>query len=71
MLVASARQLARETILRTGGIGMVVDAANEHVVGFYTRFGFRQVSAASLRMFLPSTSLETGAVIPIGKFSVP
>ena len=64
MLVASARQLTRETILRTGGIGMVVDAANEHVVGFYTRFGFRRVSAASLRMFLPSASLETGAVIP-------
>jgi GNAT superfamily N-acetyltransferase len=64
MLMASARQLARETILRTGGIGMVVDAANEHVVEFYTRFGFRRVSAASLRMFLPSASLQTGARIP-------
>ena len=29
MLVASARQLARETIALTGGIGLVVDAANE------------------------------------------
>jgi len=28
------------------------------------RFGLRRVSAASLRMFLPSASLEAGAVIP-------
>lgn len=32
MLVASARQLARETIMRTGGVGLVVDAANEEIV---------------------------------------
>ena len=41
-----------------------MDAANEHVVGFYTKFAFRRVTAASLRMFLPSASLETGARIP-------
>ena len=63
MLMATARQLARETIHRTGGLGMVVDAANEEVVGFYTRFGFRRVSCESLRMFLPSVSLESGTEI--------
>jgi GNAT superfamily N-acetyltransferase len=63
MLMASARQLARETILLTGGVGLVVDAANEDVIGFYSRFGFRPVAAASLRMFLPAASLDTGARI--------
>ena len=66
MLIASARQLARETIHRTGGLGMIVDAANEDVVGFYTRFGFRRVTPASLRMFLPAASLETGVEISKG-----
>lgn len=64
MLMASARQLARETIVRTGGLGLVVDAANEGIVGFYTKFGFRRVTSDSLRMFLPAASLETGAEIP-------
>jgi ribosomal protein S18 acetylase RimI-like enzyme len=66
MLVATARQLARESILRTGGLGLVVDAANEEVVGFYTRFGFRRVSPNSLRMFLPAASLQTDEMIPEG-----
>lgn len=66
MLIASARQLARETIQRTGGLGMIVDAANEDVLGFYARFGFRRVTASSLRMFLPTASLEAGAEIPKG-----
>lgn len=64
MLLASARQLARETIHRTGGLGMIVDAAKEDVVQFYTRFGFRRVTPTSLRMFLPAASLEGGAEIP-------
>ena len=63
MLVASARQLANETIHRTGGLGMVVDAASEDVVGFYSKFGFRKVASTSLRMFLPAASLEAGAEI--------
>lgn len=64
MLIASARQLARETIHRTGGLGMIVDAAHGDVSGFFTRYGFRRVTASSLRMFLPAASLETGAEIP-------
>lgn len=65
MLVAVARQLAGEAILRTGGLGMVVDAANEELVDYYARFGFRRVSPTGMRLFLPATSLEGGAEIPM------
>jgi GNAT superfamily N-acetyltransferase len=64
MLVATARQLARETIRRTGGIGLVVDAAHEQAAEFYSRFGFKPVSPGSLRLFLPAKSLEGGSAIP-------
>jgi GNAT superfamily N-acetyltransferase len=66
MLVATARQLARETIARTGGVGLVVDAANEQIVAFYAKYGFRRVAANGLRMFLPTASLEGGSDIPLG-----
>jgi GNAT superfamily N-acetyltransferase len=66
MLVATARQLAYETITRTGGIGLVVDAAHDQAVLFYSRFGFKTVSAGSLRLFLPAKSLEGGVTIPRG-----
>ena len=36
----------------------------EQVIGFYSRFGFRRVANASLRLFLPAASLEAGAAIP-------
>ena len=65
MLVATARQLARETIARTGGVGMVVDAANEDVVEFYTKYGFRRVAPNGLRLFLPAASLEGGSHISL------
>lgn len=65
MLVATARQLARETIVRTGGVGLVVDAANEEIVGFYARYGFLRVVPEGLRMFLPRFSLEGGAEISL------
>ncbi len=64
MLVATARQLARETITRTGGVGLVVDAANEEIIGFYARYGFLRVVPERLRMFLPAASLKTGTLIP-------
>jgi GNAT superfamily N-acetyltransferase len=66
MLVATARQLARETIARTGGVGLVVDAANEEIVEFYAKYGFRRVAPNGLRMFLPAASLEGGPDIPLG-----
>ena len=66
MLVATARQLAYETINRSGGIGLVVDAAHEQAALFYARFGFKAISVGSLRLFLPAESLEGGAAIPRG-----
>jgi len=56
MLVASACQLAVDAINACGGIGMVVDAANEDLIGFYETFGFVQVE--ELRLFLPAKSLK-------------
>ena len=64
MLIATARQLAHETITRTGGIGLVVDAAHDQAAAFYSRFGFKPVASGGLRMFLPAKSLEGGATIP-------
>lgn len=56
MLVATASQLALDAIDACGGIGMVVDAASEDLVGFYKMFGFVQVDG--LRLFLPANSLR-------------
>jgi hypothetical protein len=71
MLVATARQLAHETITRAGGIGVVVDAAHDQAALFYARFGFKPVSAGSLRLFLPAKSLEGGAAITRGWNALP
>ena len=64
MLVAAAQQLAAETIARIGGIGLVVDAANEDVVAFYERFGFRRTARDAMRLFLPTASLGSAPIIP-------
>lgn len=64
MLLATACQLAHETIIRSGGIGMVVDAAHQQAASFYSSFGFKPVTSGSLRLFLPAKSLETGISIP-------
>ncbi len=63
VLLAGARQIASEALERTAGIGLVVDAADEGVVRFYEKFGFRRVRDASLRLFLPAASLRGGAGI--------
>jgi hypothetical protein len=39
-------------------------AANEELVEYDVRFGFRRVSASGLRLFLPAASLEGGTEIP-------
>ena len=56
MLVASACQLAHDAITACGGIGLVVDAANEDLIGFYEKFGFVRVD--DLRMLLTMQSLR-------------
>jgi hypothetical protein len=42
----------------TGGIGLAVDAADEDLVAFYQRYGFKRVEDDSLRLFLPLASLR-------------
>ena len=64
ILVATACQLAHESITRSGGIGLVVDAAHQEAASYYARFGFRPVSPDSLRLFLPAKSLEVRSVLP-------
>lgn len=59
-LLGLARQFAVQTLEATGGVGLVVDAANESVVRFYEKFGFRSVEAGALRLFLPRATLTTG-----------
>ncbi|MFV1996184.1 MAG: GNAT family N-acetyltransferase [Verrucomicrobiales bacterium] len=61
MLVASACQLARDVIAACGGIGLVVDAANEDLIGFYEKFGFVRVEG--LRMLLSKESLRVATRI--------
>lgn len=58
-LLALARRIAADSLGGTGGIGMVVDAATEEVVGFYQRYGFQCIREGSLRLFLPARSLVT------------
>jgi len=57
VLLALAREIARDSLLAVGGIGLIVDAANEEVAAFYSHFGFQRTEAGSLRLFLPTASL--------------
>lgn len=61
MLVATAMQLALDALDACGGIGLVVDAASEDLIGFYEKFGFVRVEG--LRLFLPAASLRVKARI--------
>lgn len=61
-LLACARRISYNTICGSGGIGMVVDAADESLIPFYQKFGFKQVSEGNpLRLFLPTKSLLSDA----------
>lgn len=57
LLLAAARGIAAASMRGAGGIGMAVDPADEELVAFYARYGFRRVDTQSLRMFLPLESL--------------
>ena len=57
LLLAAARQIAAVSMRAAGGIGMAVDPADEELVDFYAKYGFRRVGDESLRMFLPLDSL--------------
>jgi GNAT superfamily N-acetyltransferase len=58
LLLAAAREIAGSSMQGTGGIGLAVDAADETLVGFYGKYGFKRIGDASLRMFLPLSSLR-------------
>jgi GNAT superfamily N-acetyltransferase len=57
LLLAAARQIAAASMRGAGGIGMAVDPADQELVAFYAKYGFRRVDDESLRMFLPLDSL--------------
>ena len=57
LLLAAAREIAAASMRGAGGIGLAVDPANEELVAFYAKYGFRRVEDQSLRMFLPLESL--------------
>lgn len=57
LLLAAAREIASGSMHGAGGVGMIVDAADEDLVHFYEKHGFRRVEKQSLRLFLPTSSL--------------
>jgi predicted N-acetyltransferase YhbS len=57
LLLAAAREIAAASMRGAGGIGLAVDPADEKLVTFYAKYGFRSVDETSLRMFLPLESL--------------
>lgn len=57
LLLAAAREIAASSMRGTGGVGMAVDPADEELVAFYAKYGFRRVEDGSLRLFLPLGSL--------------
>lgn len=57
LLLAAAREIAAGSMRGTGGVGLITDAADEDLVRFYEKHGFRRVDKHSLRLFLPTSSL--------------
>jgi ribosomal protein S18 acetylase RimI-like enzyme len=58
LLLAAAREISSASMQGPGGIGLAVDAADEELVAFYQKYGFKRVEEASLRLFLPLASLR-------------
>jgi GNAT superfamily N-acetyltransferase len=58
LLLAAAREISAASMQGTGGIGLAVDAADESLVAFYVKYGFRRIGERSLRLFLPVSSLR-------------
>ena len=57
LLLAAAREIAASSMHGAGGVGLAVDPADEELIAFYAKYGFRRVEEQSLRMFLPLESL--------------
>ena len=58
LLLAAAREIAATSLRGTGGVGLAVDAASEELVEFYEKYGFHRIAVESLRLFMPTKSLE-------------
>ena len=58
LLLAAAREIAAASMRGASGVGLAVDPADEALVAFYAKYGFRRVEEQSLRMFLPLESLS-------------
>jgi GNAT superfamily N-acetyltransferase len=58
LLLAAAREIAASSMFGTGGVGLAVDAADEELVGFYQKYGFKRIDPDALRLFLPLSSLR-------------
>lgn len=57
LLLAAAREIAAGSMRGAGGAGLAVDPADEKLVAFYAKYGFKRVEDTALRMFLPLDSL--------------
>lgn len=57
LLLAAAREIAAGSMRGAGGVGLAVDPADEKLVAFCAKYGFKRVDDTSLRMFLPLDSL--------------
>lgn len=58
LLLAAAREISAASMQGAGGIGLAVDAADEDLVVFYQKYGFKRVEGDNLRLFLPLASLR-------------
>jgi GNAT superfamily N-acetyltransferase len=58
LLLAAAREIAAASMQGTGGIGLAIDTADEGLVRFHEKYGFKRLGDDSLRLFLPISSLR-------------
>jgi len=56
LLLVDAMTRARRIFTEAGGIGLFVDAIDEHAAGYYRRFGFETAPDNPLLLFLPVNS---------------
>lgn len=56
LLLVDALTRAQRIYQEAGGIGLFVDAIDEHAAGYYQRFGFEAMPDNPLLLFFPATS---------------
>lgn len=53
LLLVDAMERARRVSVEAGGVGLFIDAIDEHAAGFYRRFGFVNAPEHPLLLFMP------------------